>query len=151
MYMKEGVQVLWSSLSLFSVVNYSLLLFLLPSPGFPLLPASIFFFLYSFLLLMSVWNPHLNTQHVERLRSPVMGFYWEDRTIILQCCSCPKRRGFAIQQFSWFKEEWVWRVVSEEITNKTPKWMPSKMPSHCMSLLSKSQHSGNAQIVWFSL
>lgn len=44
MYMKEGVQVLWSSLSLFSVVNYSILLFLLPSPGFPLSPSSIFFF-----------------------------------------------------------------------------------------------------------
>ena len=49
MYMKEGVQVLWSSLSLFSVVNYSILLFLLPSPGFPLSPSSIFFFFFTLL------------------------------------------------------------------------------------------------------
>lgn len=50
MYMKEGVQVLCTSLSLFSVVNYSILLFLLPSPGFPLPPSSIFFFFTLFSL-----------------------------------------------------------------------------------------------------
>ena len=49
-YMKEGVQVLWSSLSPFSVVNCSLLLFLFPSPGFPLPPSSIFFFFTHFSL-----------------------------------------------------------------------------------------------------
>lgn len=45
--MKEGIQVPWHSLPLFSVVNYSLLFFLvllLPSSGFPLPPSSFFLF-----------------------------------------------------------------------------------------------------------
>lgn len=47
MYMREGVLVLWSSLSLFSLVNCSLLLFLLPSPGFPLPSSSIYIFFFT--------------------------------------------------------------------------------------------------------
>lgn len=132
-YMKEKafkfLDILFWLLSI--VVNSSFFCSFLSSASYPC--SLLFFFTRGFLSYSQARG--ISTLKLRANRGcgsqVTRSFVGNGRKIILQWSSSPRKRGFYHRTVQLIKEEPGLRVLSEEITNKTPKWTPSKTPRHC--------------------